>query len=233
MATTTATVVITAAAKLLQRLGFGSASPTTEMLDDGLVYLQDMINNANLSSNMWIGAASSTFTPVAATQSYTIGPAMTIAIARPPKILAASMLNNGLENPMRVLQDVREWTDILDRKSQSRMERALFYDRGNPTGNIYISPIPLAAGTAGTITIWYPQTQVNFADKTTAIEILPGYARWLRMGLAVEFASTYSANIPQSVGNAYQQALDAIATLNSEMFAPGGPLPPLPKETSA
>ena len=228
MATITST---SATEQALTQLGWlqDGLSATTTQKNDGLLRAQYLIENANLKPGMWVGLSTVSFTATAATQSYTIGPAMTINIARPAKIVAAAATNNNLMDPITVIQDARKWTGLMNAKSQSRIQRKLFYDRGNPTGNIYLFPVPFAAGTAASILLWYPQAQANFADTTTAITLLPGYGKWLIFALARDLAASYGMPMPPTVEEGYQDSLMAIQQLNAELFIAGEEMPPTDK----
>jgi len=231
VATITSTSATTQALTQIGWLQDG-ASPGIPQAADGLLRAQYLIENANLQPGMWVGLSSVNFTATAATQSYTIGAAQTINIARPPKILSASALNNTLKDPVRVVQDLREWIGLTNELAQSRMPRFLFYDRGSPTGTIQIYPVPLATGTAATVTLWYPQTQANFADATTPITLLPGYGKWLIFALARDLLASYGMPMQPTIESGYQESLQAIQQLNAELFIHAEGLPPTDKGIS-
>jgi hypothetical protein len=216
MATMTATSAVNTALQLLGVLDAGGSASATQ-LSDGLTYLQNMIDNANSDPSMAISSSRTTAALSSNVQTYTIGPAATINVSRPSKILGASViLSAGPTIPIRILEDAKEWTAIMDRDSNSYMIEYLWYDRGNTTGTIYLSPKPLG----GTLELVYPAPITNFTDTTTPVEILPGYARWIRFGLAHELASTYDMPVPQSVVESYTQAMTTIQKLNNELLTP-------------
>ncbi len=224
MATFSATSIINSSLKILQVVGFGGAG-TTQQIADCLLLLQTMIDNANVYPPMWIGV-------VPTNVSMTVGVGNYALSTRVPKVLAATMTNLGIKMPMRIVNDIIEWTSIEDATQSSKMPRSLFYDRQNTTGNIYISPVPKAG--LGTLTIWTPQQQTNFTDATTAVEILPGYMKWLRYGLARAISSTFSFPMPPDAQQELQDALQVIQLLNSGLLIPADePVPPLPRAVSA
>lgn len=229
MATVSATSMIESALQQLGVLGSG-ASATTQQKNDGLVWLQGMVDNANSDPTMAISSSRTTAVLSSGVNSYTIGSGQTISVARPSKILAASVLQvSGLRMPTRVIQDGLQWTAIIDRDSSSYLIRALWYDRGNTTGTIYLAPKPLG----GTLEIIYPTLITNFSDLTTGVEIPPGYTEWMRFGLAVALAGSYDMPVPEPVQAELQKALSNIRTLNAELMGQTPAVAPIPVEISA
>lgn len=157
----------------------------------------------------------------AGTQSYTIGAAQHIAIARPVKIQAASFLNaSGEGGPIEVVNE-KKWASLPDRQKQSNRLEFLFYDRGFPTGNVYLSPVPLSTNPTLEIHTWAPLTE--FADATTAITIAPGYLRMIELGLAIEIAPQYDMTPSATVQQNFLDAAERVRRLNADLL---GDVPP-------
>jgi len=213
-------------------LGAGG-SALAQQNTDGLVYLINMIDNWNGDPKMAISSTRTSFNLSSGSASYTIGPAQTINVARPSKILSAACTQgSGLTMPVRVLQDSLEFSSIVDASGLSHMIRYLWYDRGNTTGAIHISPKPLSS--SGSIAITYPTLITNFSDTTTPVEIPPAYTELIRFGLAVKLSATYDMPVPESVAAGYQAALGVIQSLNAELLGPTmAPIPALGKDIGA
>jgi hypothetical protein len=217
MATLTATAAITSALQLLGILDSGGA-PSTAQKDDGLLYLQNMIDNANDDPKM---AVSSTVVTQALSgaASYTLG-------TRYSKLLAASVdMANGVGMPVRVLQDAAQWYNIVDRLSTSLLVQYCWYDRAASSSKVYVSPV---AG-SGTLNLVVPTPITNFSDLTTPVTMLPGYELWIKTNLADVLASTYGMATPKSVTDELTRALTIINTLNSELLTPSAPTPTVPQ----
>jgi hypothetical protein len=224
VATATGASIIGTALQQLGVLGSGG-SATTQQNTDGLVFLIAMIDNANGDPKMAISSTRTSFNLTSGVATYTIGPGQTINVARPSKILAASCTQgSGLTMPVRVFQNSLEFSSIVDANQASHLIRNLWYDRGNTTGTVYLSPKPYAS--AGSIAITYPTLITNFSDTTTPVEIPPAYIEWMRFGLAVELAGSYDMPVPESVASAYQRSMGVIQGLNAELLGPT--MPPIP-----
>lgn len=195
---------------------------STQQKNDGLAAANNLLDNWS-SESVFIPSDTlvSAIPVVAGTQSYTIGPTETIGVTRPVKIEAASFLNaSGEGGPIEVV-DEKKWASLPDRQSQSNHIRFLFYDRGLPTGTIYLSPVPLSTNPTLELHVWAPLTE--FADLTTTITFAPGYLRPFIEALAIEIAPQYDMSPSEVLAANYSDGVKRIRLLNSSMT---GDVPP-------
>jgi hypothetical protein len=215
MATLTATAAITASLQLLGILDSGGA-PSTAQKDDGLLYLQNMIDNANDDPKMSISSTVVT-QALSGAQSYTLG-------TRYSKILAASVdMSNSVGMPVRVIQDAAQWYNLVDRTSSSNLVQYVWYDRASSSAKVWVSPV----ASTGTLNLIVPTPITNFSDLTTPVTMLQGYEMWIKTQLADLLASTYGMATPQSVKDELTRALAVITSLNAELLTPSAPVPPV------
>lgn len=213
MATRTLTVMANAAAQFLGVLDSGAAL-SSQQVADALAAANDMIDNWSTDGLMILQSLFATVNYVGGTQSYTIGPAATVNVARPVMIVAAhNILAAGPSNEIKVLSG-DAWAALEDRQSSSYLVKYLFYDRGAPTGTVYFSPIP----SGGTAQLMYWAALSQFVDATTALTLLPGYAELMTLGLARILAAQYDMPIPESTEKAYSEALERVRKLNLDLF---------------
>lgn len=196
----------TLSAQQLSDILFAANNMLDNWSSDGLFALSDLVTTWALASGV---------------QSYTIGAAQVISLTRPMRIVSASFANSsGPGGPIEVCND-KTWAAIPDRQRQSFIIEKLFWDRGNPTGLVYVSPVPQGSTLTGTINTWIPLTQ--FADTTTGISILPGYERAIVAGLAIEIAPQFE-KVPSATLNAnYTDAVERVRLLNASLV---GDIPP-------
>lgn len=199
----------------------GGANLTTQQKDDALVVANQLIDSKSADRLMAANAVVSSFGVTGGTQSYAIGTGQTWNLARPSEIVAGAIkLANGLTMPLKVI-NATEWTLIEDRDRQSYLVQYLFYDRGGPTqGTVRLSPVPLG-GNVETIS-W--AAMLPFPDKTTAITLSQGYARWLVLAFALEIAPEYPS--AQLTPQLLQDYADATATLRNQNASLFGEAPP-------
>ena len=211
----TATAAITASLQLLGILDSGGA-PSTAQKDDGLLYLQNMIDNANDDPKMAISSTVVT-QALSGQQSYTLG-------TRYSKLLAASVdMTNSVGMPVRVLQDAASWYNLVDRTSTSNLVQYVWYDRAASSPKVWVSPI----ASTGTLNLIVPTPITNFSDLTTPVTLPQGYDLWVKANLADILASTYGMATPKSVTDELTRALTIINSLNAELLTPSAPTPPV------
>lgn len=195
---------------------------SAQQLADALAAANNLLDNWSSEGIFLMFDVLTTAIPLAAgTQSYSIGASQTINVPRPVKIQAASFLNaSGEGGPIEVI-DEKKWAMLPDRQKRSNRIEFLFYDRGFPTGNIFLSPVPLSTNPTLELHTWAPLTE--FADLTTAITILPGYLRMLELGLAIELAPQYDMTSPATVQSNFLDAAERVRRLNAGLW---GDIPP-------
>lgn len=215
----TLTALANTAAQFLGSLDSGEGLSNQQLLDaqaaandmldnwssDGLFALSDVVTQWNLAGGV---------------QSYSIGPGQAINITRPVKIQAASFINPlGPGGPVEVLNE-GAWAALPDRQRQSYIVQNLFWDRGNPTGTVYLSPVPLGV-MRGEIHTWQPLAQ--FPDLTTAVAILPGYLEMMKFGLAIVLAPQYDMTPSATLQSLFSDAAGRVRRLNASLL---GEVPP-------
>lgn len=215
------TTVATAAARWLGILDSGEGLSNQQLLDAEAAANNMFDNWSSEGVFIYQDTLTAAIPLVTGTQKYSIGAAQTINVARPVKIQAASFTNtSGVGGEIEIV-DEKKWAAIPDRQSQSNIIRYLFYDRGFPTGFVYLSPVPLSNNPALEIHTWAPLTQ--FTDLTTAISIIPGYLRMIELGLAIEIAPQYEMAPSQTLMALYQDAVERVRRLNAGLL---GDIPP-------
>jgi hypothetical protein len=200
----------------------GQTQPS-QLIADALVQMNNWIDNAS-QEGIWIPIdVLTTWSMTAGQQSYTIGSAQTINLARPVRIVAAAFTNSsGPGGELKVVTE-KEWASVPDRQSQSAIPKVLFWDRGNPTGNVYIGPVPLYSTLSGQIHTFQPLSQ--FVDATTAYTFFPGYEQVYVLALAKSIATWFSPSQQrlETILANYAEVAERIRMSNALLI--GDPLP--------
>jgi hypothetical protein len=186
----TARATIQGALKLIGVLD-PAETMSPEDADDGLIMLNNIVDAWNVERlNIY------TITEVVATfagASATIGPAMTIATARPMRIESAFYRDGGLDTDLRVIEK-QEYDSIPD-KSSTGSPTVIFYDRNSPTGTVYVHPVPTS--TEYHISV---QSQLTAFTDLDDLHTLPqGYQKALMYTLAPEMALLHQRTVPPLV----------------------------------
>ncbi len=217
-----ATNLTTLAQAAAQQLGVLDSGEdlSAQQKADTLATANNIFDNWSTEGLFAVSDLLTTFPTVASTQTYTIGTAQAINIARPVRIVAAEFSNAAGPGGAIQVVDEKTWADLPDRQSRSWIIRQLFYDRGLPTGIVYLSPVPIGIVTVG-IHTWVPLTQ--FADVTTAITFAPGYLWMAELAVAIGIAGAFSMQVPASVQALFSDAAGRIRRQNALLI---GETPP-------
>lgn len=205
-----------------------------------IVLINELIDNWNAQQLMAIAAVETAFALSANVQTYTIGTGATFNIARPSKIVAASItILSGPTMPVEIVPAAK-WASLPDRDISGNWVRYLFYDRGYPDGvataHVKVSPKPLAASTLNLIT-WQTVMVANIA-LGSPIVFPPSYQRALAAASAKAMASSWSIQMSQEMLSEYNESMAELRRLNSELFGDLGAAPvataaPIPPAAAA
>lgn len=206
----TANDIITRAYQSAGILG-ESETPTAAMASDGLVYLNDMIEDWG-NQHLTIYQDIEEQVTMDGSTSYTWGSGGAISTTRPLKITNAFFRINGgsIDYPVTVLTK-DEYDDISYKTTDSDVVDSVYLYNTYPLAELFVYPVP----TSGTlfITTWKPLT--SLASLTTSLALPNGYNRALRLNLAVELQSEFAV-IDDRLAQRAAKALGNIKRVNSK-----------------
>lgn len=185
----TATQAIYRAYRYLGYLRGGMTAPT-DYMNDGLDALNDMLSSWRTQSLIVYAISDDIYTLVTNQQTYTIGPvAANFTAERPTWIKDANIILNNLNpvvrQPMEIIRDSTEWSEIRVRTLPNAIPLKLYYSPTTPNGTIFLWPGPLQAYQLELFT-W--KHLPRFADLTTNYDLPPGYEEAIKYNLAVALA---------------------------------------------
>lgn len=147
--------------------------------------LVDSLNGDDFFAYSTIETVVSLATGVA---SKTIGPSMTIDIARPMKLLPQCYVRlDSIDYSLEPL-DEAQFNSIRLKSLQAFVPRFCHYDGNVPTGTVYFYPL---AGQTCSVHLFTPERLSENSDITTALVLPPGYRLYLENELAVEIWSDF------------------------------------------
>jgi hypothetical protein len=123
--------------------------------------------------------------------SYTIGPsAANFTAPRPIRVDKASIIINPLsslpiEQPLHIIREEAEWQEVIVKSLATSYPFSLYNDGQNPTSTLHLYPISTAANS---LVLYTRQPFTPFAAITDTVVFPPGYADFLRYGLACKLA---------------------------------------------
>jgi len=170
-------------------------TPTADEANDGLLVLNDMLENWSTESLSVWGSSNRTFNLVPAQRTYTIGPAGDWNTQRPQDIDDAYCTFSGVDFPVKVISQ-EQYNEInLKSMAQPIVERLLYVNEF-PLGVITVWPVPTQAAP---ITLTMQRILTFPVALTDVLTGPPGYLKALRYCLAVEFAPEFGMEPPPTV----------------------------------
>ena len=208
---TTASDIISRSMRLIQVLGTGRRTLTSNELADGIDALNSMLDSFSLERLMIYQILEENFPLVVGTANYTIGAGGTFNTTRPIKIENA-FIRDSSNNDYRVVLIDNAQYDSLPLKTVRSRSQWLFYDAQNPLGYIRLMYVPAYAETLY-LNSWKQLQQ--FTDGTTVLALPPGYKRMIEYNLAVELSGEYGVTVPPSVALIAAQSKANVKRINS------------------
>jgi hypothetical protein len=164
-------------------------TPTADELTDGLLVLNDMLEDWSTERLSVWGSANETFSTVAGQAKYTIGTAGNFVAQRPLAIDAAYVTLAGVDFPLRTITQLA-YNDIPQKTQQQPLPELLLYVNVFPLGEITLWPVP---SQIIPITISAGQLLTSPVTLASALTGPPGFAKAIRYSLAVEYGIEFSA----------------------------------------
>lgn len=177
-------------------------TPTADETADGLLVLNDMLENWSTETLSVWGSSNQTFNLVANQSVYTIGPTGNWVTTRPQDIDDAYMNFAGVDFPVKVISQTQYNEINLKTMKQPIVERLLYVNEF-PLGVVTVWPVPTSAAP---ITLTMNRILSFPVLATDTLTGPPGFLKALRYCLAVEFAPEFGVEASNTV---IQVAADA------------------------
>lgn len=175
---TTARELISRAHQLTGAAKSGDALPEAHY-QDGLSALNDMIDSWT-TQRLFIVSVAEVVTSVTG-QTVTIGPSMTINVARPIKMEQGAFCRvDGVDYPLTWI-DRDTYNGFSLKNVSSTIPEYAYYDAAMPTGKIYLWPY---STTAIALHLQLQVQLAEFADLSTSYSFAPGYRQAISYSLA-------------------------------------------------
>lgn len=196
---TTMTVLdlITSVLREINVLGAGD-TPSADDAMDGLRMVNDFIDGVCALERLLIYTITrTTWTLVASQASYAVGPSGDVNIVRPIYIdrvrFQETAVSPTLEMPLGLLTEA-DYRAVPRKALTSSYPVSYYYNPTFPTGTLKFFPIPTSTTLQGVL--YAPTAVTRFGALTDVIALPPGYNRFLRKNLAVEFSAAWRDTLP-------------------------------------
>lgn len=204
----TVSKLITSAFRTIGVLAAGE-QPSADEMQDGLMYLRQLMASWQTESLMVPAYSRETFT-LLEQRDYTIGPGMEFDTIRPLQVISAYTQDpTGLQK--RVHVTTRNQYDAIPIKDVSKnWPNYLYYD---PNGVIRFTSITVP-GDLLVLTSLKPYDKDIDLHESDVFP--PEYERAVRLGLAIELAPEYGKRITEVEVAQYRQAINGIKRINAK-----------------
>lgn len=186
--------LITSSMRLIGAIATGE-TPTADEARDGLLVLNDMLENWSAERLSVWGTANETFSTVAGQAVYTIGPAGDFNTTRPVYITDAYCTFGGVDFPVSIWGQ-EEYNRISLKSMQQPIVEKLLYVNDAPLGLITLWPVP---SQVIPLVLSTGQVLTNPVTLATSLTGPPGFTKALRFCLAVEYAAEFGVSPPAIV----------------------------------
>lgn len=179
----------------------GGETPNATEADDGLLTLNSLLESCSTRGLAVFTVTRVTHPIVASQASYTIGPSgADITRARPVTVETAFLLDTGAspdnETPLTVLRE-DQWRMLSPKDLTSTRPTCLYYNPTYPNGTLY--PWPIGTDATQSLVFYLPEPLTTVTALATTISFPPGYEKWFRYQLAMEFCAEYGRPVPDIV----------------------------------
>ena len=139
------------------------------------------------------------------------------AVQRPLRITNGftRLTSSGISQvdyPLELIS-VDQWTAIGLKSQPGPWPKVCYYDMGYPLGTLYMFPQP---SQGGELHLWTDNLFTDFLSLTTPVSLPQGYARFLKLALALELAPEYGKQPSPLLIDQYKQAKQAVKNLNRQ-----------------
>lgn len=188
------TDLIRSSMRLIGAIATGE-TPTAEESADGLLVLNDLLENWSTEKLSVWGSSNQTFNLVGGQATYTIGPTGNFNTTRPIEVDSAYCTFGGVDFPVGIISQ-EEYNLISLKTMQQPIVERLLYVNDFPLGTITVWPVPTQASP---ITLSMGRVLTSPVALTDTLSGPPGFTKAIRYCLAVEFAAEFGVAPPDMV----------------------------------
>ena len=204
----------------LKRIGVLDSNETATPADmaDGLQRLNDLIDGWATERLTIYKSTRTTWPLVSGQADYTIGPTGDCAIARPVFVDDLNFIDTSMDPDLEMnlsALTVDAWANIPQKGLTSTYPTSYYYNPTFPNATVTFWMIPTSSTLEGVI---YAPTAVTELGLNDTISLPPGYRRFLRDNLAVEFSPEFDVQPSPALVNAALESKANIKRANIRFY---------------
>jgi len=207
----TANAIVTASLRLIGAIEAGESMSGSEGAD-GLIALNDMLDEWNNQNLMQTNRIQLTQTLSASDGSYTFGSGGDNS-TRPQWIDKAFIrTSSNIDYPIRIIGN-DEYSKLSFKTTTSDYPFNLYYRAEYPLGVVELYPVP---STTNTLVLEIPAQFASISTLATSVDLAPGYIKCLKYALAIELAPDYGKEASPTVQRVAAKSMAWIKRVNRQ-----------------
>jgi hypothetical protein len=175
--------------------------------------LNDLLESWSLESLIVLYLTSESVAMVAGQSEYTWSTeaGTDISTERPTNLKDETFIREASVDYRVRLKSLDEFRRIRTKSTGAR-PRIIAYDPGYPSGTVHLWPAPTS-----TNSIYFrSEKQVtSFPDRTTSVDLPPGYGRLIILGLAIEICPDFGKKVPPALATLFTIAQRVVKRKNT------------------
>jgi hypothetical protein len=184
-----------------------SAGKSTQVFNK----LNDLLESWSLERLMVYAGVLENFSLISGQNEYTYGTGGDFDSARPVKILEGCFVRSGSVDHHVAVKPLNVYRRLRIKESPG-FPRFLSFNEDYPLMTVFLFPTPASADTIY-LKAW--KQLVSFSDKTTEVDLPPGYRRAITLNLAVELCPAFGKVATDELVGLAAQSLRSIRKANS------------------
>lgn len=196
--------------KLLGVLAQGENVSGEEAVD-ALSRLNELVDSWSADGLMIYDVKRESFSLTSGQSSRTIGTSGDFVTSRPTVIQGASVLQNGIETPIRIYNQ-QEWQSVSMKASQSSLPQGIYVEDTYPNKTLNFYPVP---SSTSSVVLYSLKPLTAFTSLNETIALPPGYPKALRYNLALEMAPEYGKQVDAVIAKIAEESKSTIKRLNT------------------
>lgn len=183
---------------------------TAEQGQDGLAWLNDMLDTWNAQNLMVYSRTNQTVTATAGQDTYTVGTGGTWNIARPVRLVAAYQVYQDISYPLDLIE-LPSYDLIALKTQQNLIGRFLAWVNSYPLATAILWPVPQATQS---IVLTTDNVLSSVPTLQTDLNFPPGYSETIRTNLAYRISTEYGVPVSDKLQSMAMQGLATIKKAN-------------------
>lgn len=186
-------------------------TPSADETSDGISTLNDLLEAWSNEGLLIYSRTREAFSLVPSQSRYSIGVGGNFDTSRPQQIQEATILSNGIELPVEII-NVNQFAALQDKSLSNSIPYYLYTEGTYPLDYINLYGVP---SSANSLVLYSLKPLAKYTSGSDVVSLPPGYARALRYNLALELSPEYGKPLNELIISVAQESKAGIQRFNT------------------